>query len=225
MHRDERARPRPARAGRRSTSPSCRTSATLYPPDDVTRVTVEGLTRQLEGASRPGHLDGLTTVMLKLHPSGRPRPPLPGSAPRPAGRDPAPHAARPVHERARSWSARPCARTMGWPCPARTPCSRSRSGTRRPACSTPSARRAPAYDAGERSAEVLRARMTDVIAAESMARTDYISVADASTLVELRARHRPGAGAGGGLDRAHPAHRQHAARVGTSPEAGAATKY
>ena len=39
---------------------------TLYPPDDTTRVTVEGLTRQLEGASRPGHLDGLTTVMLKL---------------------------------------------------------------------------------------------------------------------------------------------------------------
>ncbi|MGH2358230.1 MAG: pantoate--beta-alanine ligase, partial [Candidatus Limnocylindria bacterium] len=39
---------------------------TLYPPDNTTRVTVEGLTRQLEGASRPGHLDGLTTVMLKL---------------------------------------------------------------------------------------------------------------------------------------------------------------
>jgi pantoate--beta-alanine ligase len=39
---------------------------TLYPPDDTTPVTVEGLTRQLEGASRPGHLDGLTTVMLKL---------------------------------------------------------------------------------------------------------------------------------------------------------------
>ena len=31
---------------------------TLYPPDDTTRVTVEGLTRQLEGASRPGHLEG-----------------------------------------------------------------------------------------------------------------------------------------------------------------------
>ena len=40
--------------------------ASLYPPDDVTRVTVEGLTRQLEGASRPGHLHGLTTVMLKM---------------------------------------------------------------------------------------------------------------------------------------------------------------
>ena len=38
----------------------------LYPADDMTRVSVEGLTRQLEGASRPGHLDGLTTVMMKL---------------------------------------------------------------------------------------------------------------------------------------------------------------
>src|SRR5438045_198182 len=43
-----------------------------------------------------------------------------------------------------------------------------------------------AYDRGERSAEVLRARMTDVIAGEPMARPDYISVADAYTLDELQ---------------------------------------
>ena len=43
-----------------------------------------------------------------------------------------------------------------------------------------------AYDAGERSAEVLRARMTELIAAESMARPDYISIADAASLVELQ---------------------------------------
>ena len=53
-------------SARGPTSSSCRRSSSLYPPDDVTRVTVEGLTRQLEGASRPGHLDGLTTVMLKM---------------------------------------------------------------------------------------------------------------------------------------------------------------
>ena len=39
---------------------------TVYPVDDLTRVTVEGLTRRLEGASRPGYLDGLTTVTIKL---------------------------------------------------------------------------------------------------------------------------------------------------------------
>ena len=43
-----------------------------------------------------------------------------------------------------------------------------------------------AYDDGERSAEVLRWRMTEVIAAEPMARPDYISVADAETLAELQ---------------------------------------
>jgi pantoate--beta-alanine ligase len=43
-----------------------------------------------------------------------------------------------------------------------------------------------AYDRGERSAEVLRARMTDALAAEPMARPDYVSVADAETLAELQ---------------------------------------
>jgi len=43
-----------------------------------------------------------------------------------------------------------------------------------------------AYEAGERSAEVLRWRMTDVLSNESRARIDYVSVADASTLVELQ---------------------------------------
>jgi pantoate--beta-alanine ligase len=42
-----------------------------------------------------------------------------------------------------------------------------------------------AYDAGERSAEVIRARMTDRIAAEPLARVDYVSVADGETLAEL----------------------------------------
>jgi pantoate--beta-alanine ligase len=43
-----------------------------------------------------------------------------------------------------------------------------------------------AYDAGERSAEVLRARMEEAIAAEPMARPDYVSVADANSLAELQ---------------------------------------
>jgi len=38
----------------------------LYPPDERTRVRVEGLDAVLEGASRPGHFTGVTTVVLKL---------------------------------------------------------------------------------------------------------------------------------------------------------------
>jgi pantoate--beta-alanine ligase len=70
--------------------------SSMYPPDDVTRVTVEGLTRQLEGASRPGHLDGLTTVMLKMLNLVSPPPSTWASG---ASRShPAPDDARPVHE-------------------------------------------------------------------------------------------------------------------------------
>ena len=43
-----------------------------------------------------------------------------------------------------------------------------------------------AFDAGERSAEVLRWRMTDVLSKEPRARVDYVSVADATTLAELQ---------------------------------------
>ena len=62
-----------------------------------------------------------------------------------------------------------------------------------PACFAPSWNTAAArdaarkaYDGGERSAEVLRARMQEVMDAEPMARIDYLSVADAQSLVELQ---------------------------------------
>jgi pantoate--beta-alanine ligase len=38
----------------------------LYPPGDPTWVEVEGLTKPLEGARRPGHFRGVTTVVTKL---------------------------------------------------------------------------------------------------------------------------------------------------------------
>ena len=38
----------------------------LYPAGHVTRVTVPGLSAVLEGASRPGHFEGVTTVVAKL---------------------------------------------------------------------------------------------------------------------------------------------------------------
>jgi pantoate--beta-alanine ligase len=38
----------------------------IYPSGDRTRVRVEGLTDGLEGAARPGHFEGVTTVVLRL---------------------------------------------------------------------------------------------------------------------------------------------------------------
>ncbi|HEX2221074.1 MAG TPA: pantoate--beta-alanine ligase, partial [Candidatus Limnocylindria bacterium] len=42
------------------------THSSLFPPDDLTRVLVARLTDRLEGASRPGYLDLVTTVIAKL---------------------------------------------------------------------------------------------------------------------------------------------------------------
>lgn len=159
--------------------------SSLYPPDDVTRVTVEGLTRQLEGASRPGHLDGLTTVMLKmLH--------LVGPASLYLGQRHAQQIVilrRMMRDLFLNIELVVCPTVREADGLALSSANAQLSIEERHAATcifaALSAARV-AYDAGERSAEVLRARMTDLIAAESMARPDYISVADAGSLVELQ---------------------------------------
>jgi pantoate--beta-alanine ligase len=159
--------------------------ATLYRPDDLTRVTVEGLTRQLEGASRPGHLDGLTTVMMKLiHLTGPARVYL--------GQK---HAQQVVVLRRMLRDLFMNVELVVCPT-VRDPDGLALSSAnarlsieeRMAATCLHAAVNAAshAYEGGERSAEVLRARMSEIIAGEPMARPDYVSVADATSLAELQ---------------------------------------
>jgi pantoate--beta-alanine ligase len=159
--------------------------ATLYPPDDTTRVTVEGLTRQLEGASRPGHLDGLTTVMLKLlHVVGPARLYL-GQR----------HAQQVVIVRRMLRDLFLNVELVVCPT-VRDDDGLALSSAnallgiedRHAATCLYNALNAAvaAYEGGERSAEVLRWRMSEVLASEPRARVDYVSVADAGTLAELQ---------------------------------------
>jgi pantoate--beta-alanine ligase len=159
--------------------------AVLYPSDDLTRVTVEGLTRQLEGASRPGHLDGLTTVMLKLIN-------LVGPAKVYLGQKHAQQVVilrRMMRDLFMNVELVVCPTVRDADGLAMSSANARLSVEERMAATclygaVEAARNA--YDAGERSAEVLRARMEEVIAAEPMARPDYVSVADAHSLAELQ---------------------------------------
>jgi pantoate--beta-alanine ligase len=157
----------------------------LYPHDDLTRVSVEGLTRQLEGASRPGHLDGLTTVMLKLIN-------LVGPARVYLGQKHAQQVVilrRMLRDLFMNVEMVICPTVREADGLAMSSANARLSIEERVAATClfnalTAAR--DAYDAGERSAEVLRARMGEIIAAEPMARPDYVSVADAHSLAELQ---------------------------------------
>ncbi len=157
----------------------------LYPPEDMTRVSVEGLTRQLEGASRPGHLDGLTTVLMKLIQ-------LVGPARIYLGQKHAQQVVilrRMIQDLFMNVDLVVCPTVRDDDGLALSSANAELSIEQRhaAACLYAALRAASdAYDHGERSAEVLRARMTTVIADEPMARPDYISVADAATLAELQ---------------------------------------
>jgi pantoate--beta-alanine ligase len=157
----------------------------LYPIDDLTRVSVEGLTRQLEGASRPGHLDGLTTVMLKLIN-------LVGPARVYLGQKHAQQVVilrRMLRDLFMNVELVVCPTVRESDGLAMSSANARLSIEERVAATClfnalTAAR--TAYDGGERSAEVLRARMQEVMAAEPMARIDYLSVADAHSLAELQ---------------------------------------
>jgi pantoate--beta-alanine ligase len=156
----------------------------MYPPGFQTWVTVEELTRGLEGEVRPGHFRGVATVVAKLFNAVGPQKAY-------FGQKDAQQAA----------VIRRMARDLDFPieiviCPTR----REPDGLAMSSRNTyldPQERRAAtvlhralraaqaAYEAGERDAEALRQAMRTVIEAEPLARLQYVSCADYDTLVEL----------------------------------------
>ena len=163
---------------------------TLASTDDLTRVMVEGLTSRLEGASRPGYLDGLATVTLKLlH--------LVGPARLYLGQKDAQRVVvlrRMVRDLSVNVELVICPTVRDPDGLAVSSANAALSIEERHAATCLSVALRAAEDthaSGERSAEVLRARMTETIAAEAMARPDYISVADADSLAEIQRIERP----------------------------------
>ncbi len=161
----------------------------MYPPGYQTWVEVETMTRPLEGARRPGHFRGVTTVVAKLFNSVQP--------------DKAYFGQKDAQQAA---VIRQMVRDLNFPieivvCPiVREPDGLAMSS--RNVYLDPSQRKAAtilsrslreakeAYDNGERDAGMLRQIMKDVLASEPLAEVQYVSCADYETLEELEAVER-----------------------------------
>lgn len=156
----------------------------MYPSGFATWVEVEGLSVPLEGASRPGHFRGVTTIVAKLFNAIQP--------------DKAYFGQKDAQQAA---VIRRMTRDLNFPVEIVTcPIVREEDGLAMSSRNTylsPEERKAAtvlhralsaakaAYDNGERNAEVLRGLMKDTIASEPLARMQYVSVADNETLEEL----------------------------------------
>ena len=160
------------------------TAEIMYPPGYQTWVDVEAMTRPLEGAMRPGHFRGVTTVVAKL---------FNGVQPNRAyfGQKDAQQAA----------VIRQMVRDLNFPIEIVVcPIVREADGlamSSRNVYLDPDQRKAAtvlyrslsaakdAYESGERNAEKLRQLMKDVLASEPLAEIQYVSCADYDTLEDL----------------------------------------
>lgn len=160
------------------------TPDSMYPPGFQTWVTVEEVTKPLEGKARPGHFRGVTTVVAKLFNAFTPDRVY-------FGQKDAQQVVVIQH----------MARDLNFPleivvCPTeREPDGLALSS--RNAYLNPEERQAATvlyralsaakkeFEAGQRDAEILRAILSSTIATEPLAREEYVSVADPETLTEL----------------------------------------
>jgi pantoate--beta-alanine ligase len=156
----------------------------LYPPGAQTWVTIEELTQVLEGTQRPGHFRGVTTVVAKLFNAFEPQRAYFGQKDAQQAR---------VIQRMVEDLLFPIEVVV---CPiVREPDGLAMSsrntylkGPEREAATVlrRSLQEAQAsYEAGIRVAEDLRKVMRRVLDKEPLARTQYVSVADPDTLIEL----------------------------------------
>lgn len=156
----------------------------MYPQGYQTWVEVEAITRPLEGAMRPGHFRGVTTVVAKLFNAVQPHKAY-------FGQKDAQQAA----------VIRQMTRDLSYPieivvCPIVREADGLAMSSRNVYLDAEERKAATAlfralsaakelYEAGERNAETLRRKMKEVLAGEPLAEVQYVSCADYDTLEEL----------------------------------------
>ena len=184
----------------------------VYPPGFDTTVSVGAVARPLEGAARPGHFDGVATVVAILFG-------LVGAERAYFGQKDAQQVmvirrmARDlaIADRGHRLPHGPRARRPGALVAQRPPLP---GGARRGAGPAPGAARGRArWAAGERSGDALRATMREILAAEPLAERRLRLVADGTTLAELDRVDGPALALAGGPVRVDPPDRQRAARL------------
>lgn len=160
------------------------TAEVMYPPGYQTWVEVEALTNPLEGAMRPGHFRGVTTVVAKLFNATQPTKAY-------FGQKDAQQAA----------VIRRMAVDLNFPlevviCPTTREADGLAKSSRNKYLSEAERKAATVlfrslsaakdlYMSGERDAENLRRKMKEVLAGEPLANMQYVSCADYDTLQEL----------------------------------------
>jgi pantoate--beta-alanine ligase len=155
---------------------------TMYPPGATTRVRVAELDEVLEGACRPGHFEGVATVVLKLFEAARPHRAY-------FGQKDAQQAvvvtrlARDLDTGVEVVVCPTVREPDGLALSSRN--AYLNADERRAALCLVRALRAAdeRYEAGERDPLPLRAAMHEVLAAEPLARVDYAEVVDESTFL------------------------------------------